>query len=143
MGNKNFINQYINKNYYLILLLIYISFSKCIIEIPLELIQVKGIPKFGHIAIGESVEDDYEKKKIYNRFLNEGGNVLFNENLFCVANIKIGSNKQQFNLFIDTGSPYTWVAKKGSVDSKYKIINHYDPSTSKTSKNTNIPFNLV
>ena len=60
-----------------------------------------------------------------------------------VTNVKIGSNKQQFNLLVDTGSLSTWVVNKGSVDNQYKISNHYDPSTSNTSKNSNILFSLV
>ena len=141
MRSKDIINQYINKNYYLklILVLIYISYSESIIEIPLKPIRVKGIPKFGNIAVVEPIKDDSEDKQLNNRFLNEEGNALINDNLLFVANIRIGSNKQQFNLILDTGSYIVWVAQKGSADNQY-INNHYDPWASNTAKNTNIPF---
>ena len=97
MGKKDIINLYINKNCHLkiLLFLIYISFSECIIEVPLKPVRVKGIPKFGNIAFGEPIENDDEDQKLNNRFLIEEGNSLINENLLFVANIKIGSNKQK------------------------------------------------
>ena len=120
-------------------LLLCISFSISIVEIPLNPLHVKGIPKYNNIQIIEPMEINEGNKSINNRFLIEEGNAVINTNLLFLANIRIGSNKQQFNLILDTGSFIIWVAQKGSIDS-IPIFNHFDPSASNTCRNTNIPF---
>ena len=136
MGNKNIKQYYFN----IILLFVFISFSfsSDVIEIPLKPLHVKGIPKFNNIKMVEPTQDD-EENQLNNRFLIEEGNTLINTNLLFIGNIRIGSNKQQFNLILDTGSIILWVAQKGSSDA-VPINNHYDPWASNTCKNTNIPF---
>jgi len=61
---------------------------------------------------------------------------ISNEYLFII-NVKIGSNKQEFNLLLDTGSFSTWVAEEGSKDAK-TINHHFNPSSSNTCKKTQI-----
>lgn len=130
MGNK-YINIYI--------LVLCISISICVIEIPLNHIHVKGIPKYNNIQIIEPIQVNEGNRSINNRILIEEGNAVIDTNLLFLANVRIGSNKQQFNLILDTGSFNVWVAQKGSVDS-VQINNHFDPSASNTCRNTNIPF---
>ena len=119
--------------------LLYISFSICIIEVPLRPIHVKGIPKYKNIQFIEPIQVSEDNKSMINRFLIEEGNSIIDTNLLFLANVRIGSNKQQFNLVLDTGSVIIWVAQRGSIDSVH-INNHFDPSSSNTCRNTNIPF---
>ena len=128
-------NQCINMT----ILFFFISFSVCIIEMPLNPIHVKGIPKYKNLQIIESLQVNEGNKSINGRLLIEEGNAVIDTNLLFLANIRIGSNKQQFNLILDTGSYIIWVAQKGSIDS-IPINNHFDPSASNTCRNTNIPF---
>ena len=67
--------------------------------------------------------------------------LLSNECLFT-TNVKIGSNKQEFNLILDTGSYYTWVAKEGSKDVK-TINHHFNPSSSNTCVKTPISTEII
>ena len=106
---------------------------------PLNPIHVKGIPKYKNIQIIDPIQVNEGNKSINNRFLIEEGNSVIDTNLLFLANVRIGSNKQQFNLILDTGSYIIWVAQKGSIDSVH-INNHFDPSASNTCRNTNIPF---
>jgi len=133
MDNKklSFINFERLKIYYIyILLFINISLSNCLIEIPLKPIEVKGFSKYKNIQIKEPFLFS-NKTKLKNRFLiEEGKGYISNEFLFII-NVKIGSNKQEFNLILDTGSYYTWVAKEGSKDAQ-TISHHFNPSSSNT-----------
>ena len=115
--------------YLIIFFITYISFINCLLEIPLTPIEVKGIQKYKNIKI--KIPDYPKNNKTL--FIDEG-KTLINNNLIFLANIKIGSNNQQFNLVLDTGSLILWVPKINSED-KYEINHHYDPSTSSTSKN--------
>ena len=119
--------------------LLCISFSVCIIEMPLTPIRVTGIPKYKNIQVIEPIQVNEGNKSINGRFLIEEGNSVIDTNLLFLANVRIGSNKQQFNLILDTGSYIIWVAQKGSIDTVH-INNHFDPSASNTCRNTNIPF---
>ena len=123
--------------FYLITFFIsYISFINCLLEIPLTPIEVKGIQKYKNIKI--KIPDYPKNNKTL--FIDEG-KTLINNNLIFLANIKIGSNNQQFNLILDTGSFVLWVPKIGSKDSA-EINHHYDPSTSSTSKNLRSTFSI-
>ena len=117
-----------NFSMYLYIFLLKFFFINNLLEIPLETIKVKGIPKYQNISIIEP-----EQKIITNNqviFHQEGGSVINNDLLF-LANIKIGSNSQKFNLVLDTGSYLLWVAKKGCSGSN-RITKFFDPSASKT-----------
>ena len=53
----NYNNYFLNKNFYfLFLLLSSISLNDCLIKIPLNLINVKGIQKYLNITIKEPTE---------------------------------------------------------------------------------------
>ena len=56
--------------------------------------------------------------------------------------IKIGSDKQKFNVIIDTGSSILWVSGEGSEDKDVQITHHYNPKTSLTSKKTNFTYKI-
>jgi hypothetical protein len=56
--------------------------------------------------------------------------------------IKIGSDKQKFNVIIDTGSSILWVSGEGSEDKDVQISHHYNPKTSLTSKKTNFTYKI-
>ena len=123
--------------FYLITFFIsYISFINCLLEIPLTPIEVKGIQKYKNIKI--KIPDYSKNNKTL--FIDEG-KTLINNNLIFLANIKIGSNNQQFNLVLDTGSFVLWVPKIDSKDSA-EINHHYDPSTSSTSKKLKSTFSI-
>ena len=131
-NNKNLILYIINKTY-LFLILSFIPLTNSLIEIPIKTIKVKGIPKYRNISIQDSL--DYSKIENLNRpiILNEEGGMKYNGNRLFLATIKIGSNNQEFNLVLDTGSYILWVPKEKSIDSG-NIENHYNPTSSKTSK---------
>lgn len=96
MGNKEI------KKFNLILSLSYLTLTNSIIEIPLTSIKVKGVPKYSNFKLIESIPISDENKD--KRILIEEGNALIDMNLLFIANLKIGSNKQEFNLVLDTGS---------------------------------------
>ena len=124
-------NKKINSHIFLILLILsFISLNKCLLEIPLKPLKVKGIVKYRNIKIKEPKE--YTEEHIINEtLLISEGKAILNEDLLFLINIKIGSNNQEFNLVLDTGFDNLWVAKLGSKD-KYKLKNHYDPTKSST-----------
>ena len=119
------------KNLILFLMLSFISLNNCLLEIPLKPIKVKGVAKYD-IKV-KDIEEDYE---IYNMnktiLANKEGNAELNYNQLFLANVKIGSLDQSFNLILDTGSYILWVAKVGSID-QHKIYNHYEPTGTRTS----------
>ena len=129
---------YLFKLHFFYLMLLSMSFTNCIIEIPLKKVKVEGIPKHRHIKI-KKLEDDFEEKKRI--MLIDEGSVILNTNSLFLGTVTIGSNNQKFNLVLDTGSSIAWVAKIGSKD-KYKINRHFNPSSSTSSVNTKIDFTL-
>ena len=115
---------------YLYIFLINLSFICCIIEIPLQAIKVKGIPKYQNLTIIEPASPLIEKN---GTFYYQEGNVEINSEFIFFASIKIGSNSQPFNLLLDTGSSVLWVTHsncgKKCSDS---ITRHYNPDSSTT-----------
>ncbi len=93
---------------YLFIFLINICFISSIIEIPLYPTKVKGIPKYENISMMEQYYPD-ENESI--SFAAKEGNVFLNRDILFIAKIKIGSQKQIFNLLLDTGSSILWVAE--------------------------------
>ena len=95
-----------------------------------------------HIAnlrqITQKMKSCKEKKKnepLYSYLNSLDNNLLSFE-------IKIGSDKQKFNVIIDTGSSILWVSGKGSEDKDVQITHHYNPKTSLTSKKTNFTYKI-
>lgn len=127
----------LNKFNYLYLLLL-LSFTNCVIEIPFNIIEVKGVPKYKNIKI---LEPDENPKNSNGTILLDEGSGVINRNSLFLATVSVGSNNQQFNLILDTGSYVAWVPKLGSQDS-YTIQRHFNPSTSTTCTNTGNAFNL-
>ena len=93
---------------YLCLFLINLFYSVSILEIPLQSIKVEGIPKYRNITRFKP-----GNKIILNNnvFYYEEGDSVVSKDLLFLANIKIGSNHQKFNLVLDTGSSILWVAQ--------------------------------
>ena len=81
-----------------------------ILEIPLQPLKVKGIPKYKNISILEPGKKLILKDKI---ILIEEGDSIVNNDLLFLAKVKIGSSSQIFNLILDTGSNIFWVAQNG------------------------------
>jgi DUF2075 family protein len=129
----------IDKKLYLLLITSLFYLNHCVIEIPFKPIKVKGIPKYRNIKLEEPILDTNLTIKFNKSFLSSQGKATLNTNYLFLANIKIGSNSQSFNLLLDTGSYILWVPNKDSVD-KYKIKNHYNPSQSTTSSYTEQSF---
>jgi hypothetical protein len=113
------------------------SLENQVLEIPLQTIAVKGIPKYREIEFEESSDDDNSDLDFI--LLTNDGKAFYNLNRLFLASLTIGSNNQPFNLLLDTGSDIVWVAKKGSYDIS-PITHHYNPSSSTTSKFTGRAF---
>ena len=123
-------------NIYIFLLNLFLFNS--ILEIPLQPLKVKGIPKYKNISILEPGKKSILKDKI---ILIEEGDSIINNNLLFLTNVKIGTPSQSFNLILDTGSNVFWVAKDGCSGS-HEIKNFFDPSSSKTCQSTGHPFQI-
>ena len=140
MKNKNSKNILfiIKNNFYLLILFPLFSLDNCLLELPLKPINIKGVPKYG-IKIMEPKE--YSRIDIMNQtiFANNEGKTTLNANILFLANVKIGSNDQSFNLLLDTGSYILWIPIINS-DDKYKITHHYNPTKSSTSVELEEPF---
>ena len=121
------------KNLRYILLLSFICIINCIIEIPIKVVNVGGNPYLGDIKInGHSIGIRNYKGKTGKIFL---------DNRAYLCTLTLGSNQQQFNVLLDTGSFLMYVAKVGSKD-QIPIKHHYDPSKSSTAVKTGQPFNI-
>ena len=132
MDNKNIIYFFsLTKRHYLYLFFIFIviSFTNCIIEIPIQAIKVNGGWKHKNIMPEEPDENSIHLKN--KTILMSEGDAILNTNYLFIGTVKIGSQGQQFNLILDTGSYIVWVAKYGSID-EYKIVNHFYPTSSTT-----------
>ena len=115
---------------FLFISLINLAFISCVIEIPLESVEVEGIFKYKNITRVPAAKPS--KKKGNLRFIETGYSEIC-QNMIFLAPIKIGSNSQVFKLLLDTGSSVLWVAKPG-VAGTNAITRFYDPSKSTTSK---------
>ena len=125
MGNKKCIGFFHLKKLhfiYLFLLLIVISFTNCIIEIPLQTVEVKGGWKYKNIKLEEP--DEYPKDFNKTILISDGAATL-NRNYLFLGTVYIGQYNQKFNLVLDTGSYIAWVAGYGS-DDQYTINNHFN-----------------
>ena len=123
---------------YSCLFLINIFYSISILEVPLKTIKVKGIPKYRNITKIESGKQILMNNTVL--FYEEGDSVISNDLLF-LANIKVGSNHQEFNLVLDTGSSVLWVAQYGCAGEN-AITHFFNPSDSSTSKSTGQSFEI-
>ena len=112
-------------------LLILTQSINSIIEIPIEVINIKNNLK------NKLISKNYPKF-----FIEEGVTKINSQHLF-LANIKIGSNSQVFRLILDTGSSITWVVDSNNkIDSSTKISNSFDPNSSSSCKQLNEVFNI-
>lgn len=130
-----------NKYILYLLLLSTISFINSILEIPLKPIQVKGIPKYGLNLPSQEENTEELEEEFDPKLLMEEGNAYINTNFLYIATARIGSDKQEFNFLLDTGSSDTWVPKKDCI-AAFPKNHYYNPETSSTSRNTNIPFQI-
>ena len=83
----------------------------------------------------KSCKERKKNKPLYSYLNSLDNNLLSFE-------IKIGSDKQKFNVIIDTGSSILWVSGEGSEDKDVQITHHYNPKTSLTSKKTNFTYKI-
>ena len=74
-------------------------------------------------------------------FAAKEGNTFLNRDILFIAKIKIGSQKQIFNLLLDTGSSILWVGRN-TCGGNNKIINKFNPSTSSTAIKTIDTFSI-
>ena len=127
---RNYINLYI----------FFLNLFLCnnLLEIPLKPLKIKGIPKYKNISLIEPGKNIIIKN---NTILQEEGDSIVNNELLFLANIKIGSQSQGFNLILDTGSNLLWVAKNG-CSGRHNITNFFNPSSSSTCRSTNQPFEM-
>ena len=123
-----------------ILFLIYFSFINAVIEIPLIPYRVKGVFKYKDFEIEGPVEN-LDENKLKMKLFIEQGDVFVNTNLLFMINVKVGSNQQNFNLYLDTGSIITWLPIKNSNDT-FPIQNHFDPNASNTCRKTKDQFQI-
>ena len=132
--------MFVSKRTYfsLILVLINYYFTNSILEIPLQGVRIKGVPKYPNITMIESGKKIIINKKV---IFYEEGNTITNGNLLFLANVKIGSNSQNFNLVLDTGSNLLWVAEKG-CSGENTITNYFTPKSSSTCGPKEGPFEI-
>ena len=132
MDNKNIIYfSSLTKRHclYLFFVFIVISLTNCIVEIPIQAINVNGGWKYKKTIPEET--DEYSIHLKNKTILMSEGNAKLNNNYLFLGTVKIGSQGKSFNLILDTGSYIAWVAKSGSTD-EYSITNHFSPSSSTT-----------
>ena len=128
---------------------IFISPILCIIELPIQAINVPNIPKYNNIKLDINIPMNIEKilQKNQNntnytsnlKIFVETGDAQIIKSFLLTIKVKIGSSNQEFNLILDTGSLITWVPAKNSSD-VFPIEHHYDPYKSSTSKNISEKF---
>ena len=126
--------MYLSKKFiaFLFISFVNLSFISCVIEIPLQSVEIEGIFKYKNITRIEPARP--RKKKGNLRFYQTGYDEI-DLNLVFLAPIKLGSTSQTFKLLLDTGSSLLWVAKPG-VQGTNEITRFYDPSKSTTAEAT-------
>ena len=127
--------------YFFIVLILCFTSTICIIEIPLKSIEVKEVIKYNDIKIKK--EEDSKDNFNQISFIDEGSTKISPSRLF-LATIKISSSEQSFNLVLDTGSPYLWVAKQGSKNKAEKktISNYFEPTSNSVNTNSPLKWNM-
>ena len=64
------------------------------------------------------------------------------DNNLLLYKIRIGSDEQEFNVILDTGSSILWISGEESEDKDVQLIHRYNPKTSLTSKKTNFDYKI-
>jgi hypothetical protein len=64
------------------------------------------------------------------------------DNNLLLYKIRIGSDEQEFNVILDTGSSILWISGEESEDKGVQLIHRYNPKTSLTSKKTNFDYKI-
>jgi hypothetical protein len=64
------------------------------------------------------------------------------DNNLLLYKIRIGSDEQEFNVILDTGSSILWISGEESEDKEVQLIHRYSPKTSLTSKKTNFDYKI-
>ena len=64
------------------------------------------------------------------------------DNNLLLYKIRIGSDEQEFNVILDTGSSILWISGEESEDKEVQLIHRYTPKTSITSKRTNFEYKI-
>ena len=113
------------------LVLSYFTFINCVIEIPFKAIRKKGVLKNKNFRGKEPSKPIRSLETLY-----QESDITISQDYFLLAQVKIGSNQQKFNLILDTFSNDLWVASNSAINIKVK--NKYNPGT--TGKNTKEPY---
>ena len=129
---------HLNSIFNIFLILTYFSFINSVIEIPLTPYRVKGVSKYKDFKIEGPVEN-LDENELKMKLFTEEGDIFVHTNLLFMANVKVGSNQQNFNLCLDTGSFITWLPIKNSRDA-FPLQNHFDPNASNTCRKTKDQF---
>ena len=122
------------------------------IEIPLKLVNTSYskyptpkkifINKKSLININNNSFNNFQKSFLSDSQTTLSCNIDILYSLLFGAEIEIGSNNQKFNVILDTGSQILWVPEINSNTSNKLIQNYYNPKQSKTSRNTEQPFEI-
>ena len=125
----NYNENNIHLLYYFILIILVFPSIYCLLEFPLEVINIKT-----NIKSKNSLNPKISKKLYPKKYMEEGVTKINSNHLF-LTNIKIGSQSQSFRLILDTGSSITWVADINSqIKDVSAISNRFDPNTSSSCK---------
>ena len=88
------------------------------------------------LSLKNNLNDDPKIYKILYSYLK-----TLDSNLLLYK-IRIGSDEQEFNVILDTGSSILWISGEESEDKEVQLIHRYNPNTSLTSKKTNLGYKI-
>ena len=124
------------------ILLSYLSLINCIIEFPLTYKNIKGASKKNIIKPKKSYSEPSNSFRLLETISYEEGPLTLNDHYYFLAPVTIGSNNEKFNLILETGSNFLWVVQGRTRSSSIRVSRSYNPSSSKSSKNTGEPFQI-
>jgi hypothetical protein len=91
---------------------------------------------FSHLS---QINNNNDDSKVYKTLYSYVGTL---DNNLLLYKIRIGSDEQEFNVILDTGSSILWISGEESEDKGVQLIHRYNPKTSITSKKTNFDFKI-
>lgn len=121
-------------------LILYFSFSNCLLKIPLKGIKIQRDSKKNKIKIKRPIYESKKTSRSLSTLDYDEGTITLNNNYLFLTNLKIGTPEQSFNLILDSLTSILWVARRSSNANGIK--NFYSPSSSTTSQDTRISFSL-
>jgi hypothetical protein len=91
---------------------------------------------FSHLL---QINNNNDDSKVYKTLYSYVGTL---DNNLLLYKIRIGSDEQEFNVILDTGSSILWISGEESEDKEVQLIHRYTPKTSITSKRTNFEYKI-